>query len=219
MTKKNLFLTLFICLLAGGCAAKKVELTQTGFLRDYAQLKEDDRQEGVLIYRNESVDLTQEYTKVMIAPVVIMLDQSEGKKELSQEDTSKLANFFYGKLHEKLQGHYEIAMEPGEGVLLLRSALTNLLANRRYLNIHWSTTLMGAGIGGASIEAELVDSLTNERVLAFTDARKGDRLNLKKPGELLPTYTDGLTKWGHTESVLEYWAQALVDNLEDLKNR
>jgi len=92
-------------------------------------------------------------------------------------------------------------------VLLLRTAVTDILPNKVYLNLHWSTTLIGGGIGGASLEAELVDSLNGERMLAFVDARKGRKLN----------YTKGLTKWGHTKEVLGMWADHIVKNLDDLK--
>ena len=92
--------------------------------------------------------------------------------------------------------------------MLFRTAITDILPNKVYLNLHWSTTLIGGGIGGASLEAELVDSLTGERMLAFVDARKGKKLN----------YTKGLTKWGHTKEVLGMWAKHMVKNLDELKS-
>ena len=70
----------------------------------------------------------------------------------------------------RLSENFEIVDKPGRGVLLFRSAITDILPNKVYLNIHWSTTLIGGGIGGASLEAELVDSVTKERILSFEAA-------------------------------------------------
>ena len=64
-----------------------------------------------------------------------------------------------------------------------------------------------SSVGTATMEAELVDSVTGERMLAFIDARKGKKLN----------YTKGLTKWGHTKEVLGMWADLMVQNLDQLK--
>jgi hypothetical protein len=204
-------------LLLCACAAKKVELTKSGFLNNYDQLQQDERVEGMMIYRNEAVDIAGRYAKVMIAPVVIQLDPGQKDAKLSEEDKQKLGDYFHEQLAAKLGNDYEITEERGEDVMLLRAAITDILANKVYLNLHWSTTLVGAGIGGASIEAELVDSMTGERILAFIDAMKGRRLDITEPSKLFPTYTDGLTKWGHTKYALETWAEILVKNLEELK--
>ena len=59
------------------------------------------------------------------------------------------------------------------------------------------------------MEAEMVDSITGERMMSFVDARKGKRLN----------YTKGLTKWGHTKEVLGIWANIIVENLGNMRER
>ena len=200
-----------------GCATKKIELTHSGFLSNYNQLQDDEQLEGMKIFRNETVDIAGKYSKIMIAPVVIQLDPEQHDAKLSEEDKQKLSDYFHEQLVAKLQNEYEITEERGEDVMLLRAAITDILANKVYLNLHWSTTLVGAGIGGASIEAELVDSMTGERILAFIDAMKGRRLDITEPSKLFPTYTDGLTKWGHTKYALETWAEILVQNLEELR--
>lgn len=122
---------------------------------------------------------------------------------MKDADREKLAAYFIKKLEEGLSENYTITDQPGPDVLLFRAAVTDILPNKVYLNLHWSTTLIGAGIGGASLEAELVDSLSNERMASYIDARKGRKLN----------YTKGLTKWGHSKEVLGIWADLIVENL------
>lgn len=190
-----------------GCAVKEMKLTESGFLSGYSGLKEDEESGGMRVYKNPDVKIAERYSKILIAPVEFKLNPTLKEHEMKYEDRIKLSDYFYEKLFEGLIENYEIVYEPGDGVLLFRAAITDILPNKVYLNLHWSTTLIGAGIGGASLEAELVDSLSGERMIAFVDARKGRRLN----------YTKGLTKWGHSKEVLGIWANLMVQNLDQLK--
>lgn len=190
-----------------GCATKEIKLTETGFLSSYADLQADMEAQGMYVYASPDGKIGEQDTKILLAPVQFRLDPALKENEISEEDRAKLAEYFFEQLEESLSEEYTLADEPGGDVLLLRTAITGVLPNKVYLNLHWSTTLIGAGIGGASLEAELVDSLTGERILAFVDARKGRRLN----------YTKGLTKWGHTKEVLAIWARLIVENLDQLK--
>ena len=190
-----------------GCAVKQMQMTESGFLSGYTGLEESEEYDGMRIYKNPDADILGHYTKVLIAPVQFKLDPAIKGYDLEYADRKKLSDYFHEKLIEGLVENYEIVDEPGEDVLLLRTAITDILPNKVYLNLHWSTTLYGAGIGGASLEAEMVDSLTNERMLAFIDARKGKKLK----------YTKGLSKWGHTEEVFGLWATIIIKNLDQLK--
>jgi len=205
MSKTQRFVVCLSILLLTGCATK-MKLTQTGFLTDYDQLVQSDSTKGMRIYKNDAVNIKETYKKIMIAPVEIRL-APQAQAKFSEEDQQKLTTYFYESLKTRLAKQFELTEEAGPGVLLLRTAITDLLPNKVYLNLHWSTTLLGGGIGGASIEAELVDAQSKERVLAFIDAKKGKKLN----------YTKGLTKWGHTKEVLDKWADILVKNLDELQ--
>ena len=192
-----------------GCATKEVKLTETGFLSSYANLEADMDSQGMYVYKNPSVNIAEQYPKILIAPVQFQLDPTVEGNAIGDEDRDKLAEYFYDQLEEKLAKNHTLTDDPGEDTLLFRTAITGVVPNKVYLNLHWSTTLMGAGIGGASLEAELVDSLTGERMISFVDARKGKRLN----------YTKGLTKWGHTKEVLGIWADIMVSNLDKLREK
>ena len=200
-------INLIVVFVLAGCAVKKLELTESGFLSGYTGMVEDEEVKGLMVYKNSEVNIAERYSKILVAPVKFELDPTVKAHELSFEDRMKLSDYYHEQLNEKLLEHYDLAEEPGADVLLLRSAITDILPNKVYLNLHWSTTLYGAGIGGASIEVELVDSVTNERMLAFVDARKGQKLKM----------ISGLSKWGHTQAVLELWTGVIVDNLNELR--
>lgn len=202
----TLLLTVSVVFLTG--CASKMELTQTGFLSNYDQLVQSETVEGMRFYRNEAINIQKAYSKIMVAPVEIRLSPDADVKKFNEEEQAKLSTYFHDSLEEKLAKQFELTNEVGPGVLLLRTAITDVMPNKVYLNLHWSTTLLGGGIGGASIEAELIDAQSNERVLAFIDAKKGKRLK----------YTKGLSKWGHTKEVLDKWADILVENLSELES-
>ena len=197
-----------------GCATKEVKLTETGFLSSYADLQADMESQGMYIYRNPDVKIAERYSKILIAPVQFQFDPTVKGHKMTDEDRDKLADHFIEKLEEGLAKNYLIVDAPGEDVLLLRAAVTDILPNNVWLNIHWTTTMMGGGIGGASLEAEVVDSLTGKRIMSFVDAKKGKKLTQKLT---IPNYAKGLTKWGHTKEVLKVWADIMVENLDRLR--
>ena len=205
-------------MLLTGCASKQMHLTRTGFLSNYSDLKEDKELDGMMVYRNPKVNIKERYSKVLIAPVQFKLDPKVKSHQVDFDNQVKLATFFNSKLREGLTKNYEITDTPGPDVLLLRTAITDILPSKVYLNLHWSTTLIGGGIGGASLEAELVDSLTGEQIMAFVDVRKGKTF-LQEPQHLIKNYKSGLSKWGHTKEVMGVWADLMVMNLDQLRDK
>ncbi len=213
---KLLLLSVAFLFVFTGCATKEVKLTETGFLSSYSDLEADMDSQGMYTYKNPSVKIAEQYSKILIAPVQFKFDSSVKADKMTDEDRDQLADHFVEKLEEGLAENYMVADSPGEDVMLLRTAVTDILPNNVWLNIHWTTTLIGGGIGGASLEAELVDSLTGERMMSFIDARKGKKLTQKLT---VPNYAKGLTKWGHTKEVLKIWAEIIVANLDKLREK
>ena len=56
-----------------------------------------------------------------------------------------------------------------------------------------------ASIGYATLEAELLDSMTNTRLAVAIDRKVGEKYKLKK----------GMTKWAHIEGAFQFWAERL----------
>lgn len=201
---------LCVCLLLSfalaGCASRRVRLTETGFLSSYTDLKEDE-ESGMRVYRNPGVEIGDRYSKIIIAPVQFEMDPAVEADKINDEDKEILAGYFYEQLENGLSGNYEIADKAGADVLILRSAITNIVPNIGVLNLNWMSLMIGTGLGGASLEAELVDSLTGERMLAFQDARKGRK------------FRKGFAKWGSAEEALAFWAGIMAENLNQLKGK
>ncbi|VAW18232.1 hypothetical protein MNBD_BACTEROID05-1070, partial [hydrothermal vent metagenome] len=201
--KKN---SLFICLsvvvlLTGGCSTKKAVMPRpAGFLEDYSQMTEHQDIKGLFVRRHVTKNIG-DYSKFLIAPVQVYFQPDSKGIGVNPQEIVKLTSFVQDQLKEGLSEHYTVVDEPGEDVLLIRAAITEVVPNKIYLNLHWSTTMMGAGIGGASFEAEFLDAGNGEQILAVIDRRKGNRVK----------YLKGLSKWGHTKEVLQTWVDLLVE--------
>jgi hypothetical protein len=70
-----IFSLLTVLFLLGACVTLKARKTQTaGFLGDYSQLKEGDKEEAQLVYTNPDADI-QSYTSILMDPIGYMLQR------------------------------------------------------------------------------------------------------------------------------------------------
>ena len=199
-SKYSVYLLMAIFLV--GCATAKT--IETGFLNDYSNFKMSDKVEGLLVEKHATKKIS-DYSKFMVDPIDVQLTHESKGEKLNPEQIEKMATGFHDDVVAGLKEKYEVVDTPGEGVLRIRTALTDIYPNKIYLNLHWSTTLSKHGIGGAAIEAEFVDTATGERILGVVDARQGKPLK----------YTKGLSRWGHTKEVFDGWKDLLMKTLED----
>jgi hypothetical protein len=87
-------------------------------------------------------------------------------------------------------------------VARIRVALTDIKETGA-LNILPQASLLGAGIGGAAMEAEVVDSLTGRQIGAVVESRKGSRVPFSNLGD-----------WGTAKGVMDYWANRFKERPE-----
>ncbi len=193
-------LALFIGLVPlwiSGCGTTP-ETARTGFLKDYSKLTPHPEEEGRFRYINPKMNVGN-YSKFIVDPVVLQLSKEGKEAEIDQEDLNEQVTFFHGKILEELGKDYQIVNKPGKGVARIRVAITHIDKTNPALNIHPGTKLTGAGLGGAGMEGELIDSVTGETIGSVIDFQMGSRLSLAA----------GLTWFGHAQAVMEDWAEDL----------
>jgi len=183
-------------LLISGCAGP--ETARTGFLKDYSKLTPHPDIDGRFRYINPKMNVG-DYSKFIVDPVVLNLSKEGKEEEIDQEDLNEQVTFFHGKILEEIGKDYQIVNKPGKGVARVRVAITHIDKTNPALNIHPGTKLSGAGLGGAGMEAELIDSVTGETIGSAIDFQKGSRLSL----------VAGLKWFGHAQAVMENWAEDL----------
>ena len=178
-------------LLSMGCANVP---KQTGFLSTYQNLEAN----GSYGMKYVGPKLGQ-YSSFMLDPVEVVFYDREKHESISNDDLDRLKSYFYDQVREALSASYPIVFEPGPNVGRIRIAITDLKASTPALNIIPHTKLTGLGLGAASGEVEIVDSVTDEQIAAGIQAQTGSRLSFA-----------GLSDWGDAKAVMQDWAKKMV---------
>ncbi len=207
-----------------GCAAtmQKRNVSDSGFLKNYSQLKPGKDDEALKVYIDESTDFNS-YTKMIIAPVEIVVSKDSEMANVSAADRQKMADYFYAALNRDLGKHLEIVSTPGPGTARIRLALTDIKDKNVTMNTISSIMPIGIAIdtiglaatgahsfvGDASAEMEIVDSLSGKRIAAGVDARAGGR------------YTGGFdfSDWGNAKDACDYWSQRIAFRFDQLAKK
>jgi hypothetical protein len=204
-----LTLTMVAC---AGTRGRRKAPEHSGFLRDYSQLTEDKETPAKLSYLNPEANWS-DYDAIWIESISMWANEETGK--LKDEDKQMLTDYLFKALHEELSEHFQIADGPGPGVLQFRAALTEAKGANVPLKaittivpqLKLVSTLVGVSadivvtVGEATLEAEILDSMTKVRLGAAVDQRAGKK------------WYSQLKTWSDVKVACEYWAKSLRETL------
>jgi hypothetical protein len=191
--------------LTGALSGCGLEVKQSGFLKDYSQLKPSPRAEGTMVYENPATPL-KNYTTFMVDPVVVHFAPDAKGGGIDPDTLNDLATYFRTELVKGLKDSgYTVVEAPGPGVLEVRAAITQIDKTVPVANIHPAMKMTGIGLGGASMEVEGLDTQSKAQVFAVTDSQKGSRLDL----------AGGFQWYGNAKSVMSEWAKRFVARLDE----
>jgi len=220
----RIFSSIALLCLLGACATHQAKKTETaGFLGDYSQLKEGDKEEALLVYINPQADI-KSYTSILMDPIRIYASKEHTMMNVSSEQQTKILNYANAAIREKLETDYTFVEEPGPGVMRLRIALTEAEGSRVVLDTVSTVIPIGLAISGiqklatgscsfvgsAGVEAEVQDSLTNERLMAGVDRRIGGKITGK---------VDKFNQWRTVKNSIDYWAERLQMRLAEQRGK
>ncbi len=192
----------------GACASGNTSNSSfSGFLGDYSKLKPDPEFDDALRWANPNVS-PDSYSSFIIDPVVVQFAPNDEGLALSPDQLKELTDHFRNEAIAALSEKFKVVNDPGPGVLRIRAAITSVETTVPVFDIHPAMKLSGIGLGGASMEAEAIDSVSGERIVAIVDSRQGNRMSL----------TEGLQTLGHAKQVMSYWVERAVENLEKVRN-
>ena len=160
-------------------------------------LRPNPNNEGSFIWVKPGLDL-RTYDQLLIDEVQIVPGPGSDVGSLAPELKKRATDTFHRIMVETIEPYYDLAEGPGENVLRVRLALTDLVPAGETLD-----GKPAASAGAAALEGELVDGLTGERLLAFVDRVEGSTR-----GEAVEE------KWRPAEGALREWADALLDFLD-----
>lgn len=200
----------------------KGTIEPSGFLGDYSQLHEGTNGQARLVYWAPDVNWAK-YTKIWIKPVELWKsdDSDSPMGKISPENQQKLIDLFNTAMYNVLSTNYAIVDHGGPDVLIIHAAITDAKKSKPVIGVISSIyipiklisfgkqELMGTGIGVGSvtIEAELLDGESNQRLVAVVDSRSGSMaIRSKFSGT-----------FGDIERSFEWWAERLNTRLAEAK--
>ncbi|MCZ6654885.1 MAG: DUF3313 domain-containing protein [Planctomycetota bacterium] len=183
-----------------GCASTPPPMT--GFLGDYSKLVKD--KDGALRHIDPEL---RGYSGFIVAPVQIRTQRTPPVLEPSER--AEVARYMRDSLRKVLrEAGFRLTETPDSEIGLIRVAITDVQKSKWYLNLHPGTKLTGAGLGGASMEGEVVDSVTGKQLGAVVQSGKGNRFEL-----------DTFSELDDVKDVIDRWAEAAGKRLKELRER
>ncbi len=190
--------------MAAGCATVQ-DPGRTGFLSDYSKLEEIE--ENHLVYDSGNFG---DYSKFIIEPVAMLYRQPEDKRIFDDEELADLQTHFATKVRKALieDDGYQVVEMPGPGTATLRIGITDVDDTIGVLNLSIYTKITGAGLGGAAMEGELVDSVTGEQIGAVIRWGSGSRI-----------LRAGFTHTGDAKIVINRWVKDFRERIDEAHGR
>jgi hypothetical protein len=228
MKRHNLcisFVLLVVCgaFLISGCATTQQTrgVETSGFIGDYSQLQKGGGERALLYYVNPSVNFS-DYNKVMLDPVTIWRVKDSNLEDVPKEELENLAHYLYSAVREQLQVDYSVIGRPGNDTMRIRLALTEVDGAKVPLDI--ATTYLPparlisegkrlatgthAFVGEVTVEMEILDSLTNDRLAAAVDKRAGGK-----------HYKGSTDTWADMKQAADFWAERIKARLAEFRSQ
>ena len=145
-------------------------------------------------------------------------------EKLSEEDKQSIVNYLHATIHEQLKPDYTFVNEQAAGVMRLRVAITEARGSKVVMDTISSIIPIGMAlglvkkvatgtnlsVGKASVELEILDSQTGERLVAAVDERAGRKYTGK---------FDKFQKYHTVEDAFDYWAKKLKNRLKEFRTQ
>jgi hypothetical protein len=205
----------------GGCPAtrgRRGAPEHSGFLRDYSQLGKVEGFPAAEVYVDPQARWSA-YDSVQIDSVTLWA--SSDTAGLSAEDRQMLTDTLYRALFKQLDSQFVVAEHAAPQTLRLRAALTQAKGANVPLRtvttvvpqLRVLTTVTGLAadvavtVGTATVEMEVLDSITGDRLGAGVDSRAGNKA-------LFTTRT--FKTWGDVEAACDLWSKRIAWQLARL---
>jgi hypothetical protein len=151
-----------------------------------------------------------DYSSFIVEPIGIAFRQAPDEQVFTDDELSELSAYYESAVIEALSRNdgYPIVKSPGPGVARMRIGITDVEETIGVLSISIYTKITGLGLGGASFEGEIVDSVTGKQLAATVRWGTGSRI-LKA----------GITHMGDAKIAINRWAKDLRAQVDEAHDR
>lgn len=165
----------------------------SGFLSDYSKLRPSPRHPTTLY--EQSARLT-EYRSFMVDPIELLPSHTVRGERITSNEAQSLALQLRRETIDSLSAVYTVVDQPGPGVARIRAAITAIAGS------HTDPATGNVQLGGASIEAEILDSLSGVRLGAAVESDIVQDANLPLPEG---RFTDATLVFRHWAARMNLW--------------
>ncbi len=215
---KKLFVLFMGIMFLAGCATTAPQ--KTGFLGEYSKNLGPGPKGGVKErWLKPGVDFTK-YNKVILEHVIFFFADDSQYKGLDSSELHQIAEKFDLAIVTVLKDVTRFVTEPGPDVVRIRIAITDLKQNKPAMGVISTATMVtpiGLGInlvkkgttgswsGSGSMSAEfmVIDSMTNQVIVAARDERRAG-------------FTERFTNWGSAEEAIKFWAERIKIAIQEI---
>lgn len=187
------------------------------FIEDIPDLMQDPDRAGAMIWEKHGFDRSK-YTRVMIEPITIFISPDSKYKGMNANDLKALAFGFHESFTNALEPEVAVINTKGEGVLYVRSAITNVkLAKKKrgllgYTPVGFIAT---AAADAAGKRISLKDAVLEIEVL---DSVSGERLGVLIDQEPKITEADKLS-WDEINKTFTFYAERYKERMHSLGDK
>ena len=139
------------------------------------------------------------YEAYYVEPVLLYANDSGRLTPATSEELNRLAVEFRSKIVRALGDRVTHFNQPARNVAILRVAITDVWSDRTLLNLRPGLIIPNTASGGASMEAQVFDSVSKGIVAEVADSRRGARRG----------FMSGLGKWSGADAAIDEWALLL----------
>jgi hypothetical protein len=203
-----------------------------GFLSDYSKISTTKDAEGSYEYVDSTVDFSK-YNKLLVDRIKIFFKDDSEYKGIDPDELKVLTDYFYEAINKEVGDAYPLVKEPGPDVMRLRVAVTDLVPNKPEASV---VTLVipfawvadaGSGVakgetgstvftGEATVEVEVLDSVSSQQIVAHIETEAGKKYNWAKGVTKGVTgYMNAYSKWNYTKAAMDDWAHLLRVRLDE----
>ena len=149
----------------------------------------------------------REYSSLMVGPVQMRNPPAPAVPD--SKERGEIAPYIGESLRKVLrEGGFQLTENADAGVGMIRVAITDVQKSKWYLNLHAGMKMTGAGLGGASMEGEIVDSVTGKQLAAVVQSGKGNQFEL-----------DTFSELDDVKDVIDGWSKAVGKRLKELREQ
>jgi len=187
--------------------------TPSAFIEGEVVLQKYPDKAGAYRYEKPGIDL-KNYSRVIIEPVEIWIHPESEYKGIRPDDLKAIGDSFVQTLMDELEPAYPVVNKAGPGTMVVRLAIIDVKMEKKkrgllgYTPFGFVVTAVQdaasrVSLDNASIEAELLDAVTGERLVVLVDQ-----------GLVETTAEDEKLSWGDIEKRLRFYARRFRARLD-----